>query len=116
MSKERALRIAERYGLAQKVRELENAILAIDHVKSVEFDLDGWLDNIRQVIIIFGYDVPVHSPDYFEAKRDMLQRCLQVTLAHGLLPSGDRIEDYGAHYYIVRNFGPTWQIKKSKGE
>lgn len=62
------------------------------------------------------YDIPVNAPDYFTVRKDMLQEVLAVTREHGLNPSGDGIEDYGKHFYIVRNCDKSWveAAKQSK--
>lgn len=49
-------RIAERYGITEKCASLERDLLGIDGVTSVEFDLNGFLDDIHQVIVLVGYD------------------------------------------------------------
>ena len=47
-------RIAERYGITEKCASLERDLLSIDGVTSVEFDLNGFLDDIHQVIVLVG--------------------------------------------------------------
>lgn len=49
-------RIAERYGITDKCASLEQDLMNIDGVTSVEFDLNGFLDDIHQVIVLVGYD------------------------------------------------------------
>ena len=49
-------RIAERYGITEKCASLERDLLGIDGVTGVEFDLNGFLDDIHQVIVLVGYD------------------------------------------------------------
>ena len=80
-------RIAERYGITEKCASLERDLLGIDGVTGVEFDLNGFLDDIHQVIV----DV------------------VNTACLHGLEESGDRIEDYGEHLYLVFNCGPSWR-------
>lgn len=48
-------RIAERYGITEKCASLERDLLGIDGVTGVEFDLNGFLDDIHQVIVLVGY-------------------------------------------------------------
>ena len=40
-------RIAERYGITDKCASLEQDLMNIDGVTSVEFDLNGFLDDIH---------------------------------------------------------------------
>ena len=104
--------IANQFGLYDRIKSLEDALLAVDGVVEVEFDLCGFLDNIRQVIIIPKYNIPVKLENYYEVRRQHLNNILKVTRDFGLLPSGDRIEDYGEHWYIVRDCDESWKIDK----
>lgn len=109
--KEREYNTAKRFGVLERMEELESALLNIDHVVSVDFDIDGFWDNIRQVILVPEYDVPVNLPNYYEVRRVILNRIIDVAHHFGLRQSGDAIEDYGRHFYIVRNCDDTWKIK-----
>ena len=107
--RERDRLTAERFGIFDRVEALEQALLQIDRVVGVEFDLDGFYSDIFQVIVVPEYDIPVTTPDYFDVRQKMLHEVLSVTREHGLMPSGDSIEDYGKHYYIVRNCDKSWK-------
>ena len=100
---------AERFGVLEKLESLEQELLKVDHVVGVEFDLDGFYSDIFQVIVIPEYDIPLNTPDYFAVRKAMLQEVLAITRDHGLNPSGDSIEDYGKHYYIVRQCDSSWK-------
>lgn len=82
-------RIAERYGITEKCASLERDLLSIDGVTSVEFDLNGFLDDIHQVIVLVGYDFHIVTRKLRLAVDVVNTACL-----HGLEESGDRIEDY----------------------
>lgn len=97
-------RIAERHGITEKCASLERDLLGIDGVTSVEFDLNGFLDDIHQVIVLVGYDFHVVTRKLRLAVDVVNTACL-----HGLEESGDRIEDYGEHLYLVFNCGPSWR-------
>lgn len=107
--RERDRQTAERFGILERVEDLERELLKVDHVVGVEFDLDGFYSDIYQVIVLPEYDIPVNTPDYFDVRHAMLQEVLAITREHGLNPSGDSIEDYGKHYYIVRNCDNSWK-------
>lgn len=98
--------IAERYGITEKCASLERDLLGIDGVTSVEFDLNGFLDDIHQVIILVGYDYRIVT-----RKLRLAVDVLNTAHLHGLEESGDRIEDYGEHLYLVFNCGPSWMKK-----
>lgn len=81
-------RIAERYGITEKCASLERDLLSIDGVTSVEFDLNGFLNDIHQVIVLVGYDFHIVTRKLRLAVDVVNTACL-----HGLEESGDRIED-----------------------
>lgn len=91
-----------------RLANLERELHKIDGVVEVEFDLDGFLDKIWHVILLVKYDIPVNQQDYFALKRANLAAILKVCKDYDLFQSGDVIEDYGEHWYIVRNCGVSW--------
>lgn len=105
---DRTVNTAKHFGILERVDELHKKLLEIDHVVDVEFDLDGFWDNINQVIILAKYDIPVSLSNYYDVFRETLDKIFEVTTSFGLLPSGDRIEDYGEHFYIVRDCDKSW--------
>ena len=104
----REAEVAKRFGIYDRVKALEDALLEVDGVVEVEFDLDGFWDDMRCVILVIKYDIPVKLPNYFEVRRAHLDSILKVCRDFGLRPSGDRIEDYGEHWYIVRDCDKSW--------
>ena len=102
-------RIAERYGITDKCASLEQDLMNIDGVTSVEFDLNGFLDDIHQVIALVGYDYHKIRSTWSLAGK-VLEKAL---LYHDLNDSGDLIEDYGEHLYFVFYCGQSW-LKKGK--
>ena len=109
--REREINTARHFGFLDRMEQLEGKLLEIDHVVSVDFDIDGFWSNIRQVIIIPQYDIPVRLPDYYAVRRRMLTEIIDMARSFGLIPSGDSIEDYGEHFYIVRDCDGSWVIK-----
>lgn len=103
MLNEREQRTADRFGITEKVESFETDLLTIPGVVKVEFDLDGFYDNLHQLIFLPKYDIPVSAPDYFVQRRELLSSVLETAKKHGLTRTGDRIEDYGQHFYIVCN-------------
>lgn len=108
--RDREQRTADAFGIAYRVEELKRDLIAVDGVVDVEFDLDGFWDNMGQVIILPEYSIPVQLEDYYQRRREMIIRIMEVCANHGLTRSGDRIEDYGEHLYIVTNCG--WPVKQ----
>lgn len=99
-------RIAERYGITEKCASLERDLLSIDGVTGVEFDLNGFLDGIHQVIALVGYDY--RKVRRWSVAGKIVEKAL---LYHDLNDSGDLIQDYGEHLYLVFNCGPSWPKK-----
>lgn len=108
--REREQQTADAFGITYRVEELKRDLLAVDGVVDVEFDLDGFWDNMGQIIFLPKYSIPVQSEDYYQRRRVMIASILAVCTRHGLTRSGDRIEDYGEHLYIVTNCG--WPVKE----
>ena len=110
---ERDIQIAEKFGILEKMRKLEADLLGIERVVKVEFDLNGWLNynrTINHVIIIPKYDVPMDLPwdDYWAAREQIVNGVCDIAAKYDLYDSGDRIEDMGQHFYIVRSCGQSW--------
>jgi len=94
------------FGFDEELERLEKDLLSVKYVQSVDFDIDGFYDNINYIITIFKYAIPVTLKNYFEVRRTMLKEVLVIMGKHGLSKTGDAIEDYGEHYYIVRSYNP----------
>lgn len=112
MKNDRHAETARMFGVVGKCEALEAELLSLPCVESVEFDLDGLYDNIWQAALLIGYKVPVMSARYFEEKKELVRNVVKTLLKHGLNSSGDTIEDYGAHLYLVRDCGPGWRDAK----
>lgn len=110
MKQDRHAETAQRFNIKGKCERLETALLAIPEVTEVEFDLDGFYDHLQQVIFLTKYSLDPAREDYFTARREMLTRIAKVAETHGLTPSGDRVEDYGEHFYFVRSCDSSWNL------
>lgn len=96
---EREQRTAEQFGITEQIELLKQELLTVNGVVDVEFDLDGFWSDIKQVIIIPKYQIPFAN--FYDDRRAMLTGILAIANKHNLRLTGDRIEDYGAHLYIV---------------
>ena len=92
-------RTAEQHGILPLIEKLQADLLAIEGVEDVDFDLDGFWSNIPYVIFLPKYNIS--GDDYFKQRRILLNRILQEAAKFGLFRTGDSIEDYGEHFYIV---------------
>lgn len=109
MYDKRAEQRAIRCGILDRMQALENDLLKIDGISDIDFDIDTYGDyDVSHVILVPRYTVDVERPDYYDARRAQLHQVLDVCEKHDLHSSGDRIEDYGHHWYIVRTCGQSW--------
>lgn len=101
---------ADRFGILDRLTAFEQALLTIPGVtgSDVDMDLNGWYDSIRQVIIIPGYRIDAHGAAWFQQRREMISKITQTAAAHGLRRTGDPLEDYGEHLYMVYACNDTW--------
>ena len=109
MYDKKAERQAAQFGILDRMISLEEDLLKIEGVSDIDFDIDNY-EECQQVILIPRYDVPRGggTGSYYRNRAKQLAEIIQVCENHGLLNSGDRIEDYGEHWYIVRNCGIGW--------
>lgn len=99
MLRDRQIRTAEQFGILPLVEKLQADLMALEGVEDVDFDLDGFWDNIPYVIILPKYSIT--GEDYFKRRRVLLTKILQEAEINGLYRTEDTIEDYGEHFYIV---------------
>ena len=118
MFDKRAERIARECGILDRMEALEAELMKIEGIVEVPFDLDNYGDSgMYQVILVPKYDIDVRREDYFEARRQQRQAIIETCLRHDLWSTGDRIEDYGEHWYMVRRCGDTWpHVERDFGE
>lgn len=106
--------IARDFGFLERVEALEKSLLAIPGVlpdtsePGICFDLTSWQSGIRYVIIIPGYGISVDQGDYYDERKRIIQAILATANQFGLARTEDRLEDYGAHFYIVFRCDDTW--------
>lgn len=99
MLNERNRKTAEVYSILPVVEKLQADLMALDGVEDVDFDLDGFWSNIPYVIFLPKYNIT--GDDFFKRRRVLLTKILQEAESNGLFLTGDSIEDYGEHFYIV---------------
>jgi hypothetical protein len=113
--------LAERFSITDAMNKLHTDLLSLDGVVDVQYDLDGYLDDIFQVIIIAKYDIPVNH-SYYEKYSSVKKSILSAIKKNGLKRTPDTLEDYGEHFYIVtepakgseNKWLPTQAAKKEK--
>ena len=111
----RDIKTAEQFGILERCKAFEADLLKIKDIvpdkfdDGIPFDLDGFLSNIFQVIIVPQYDIRADRDDYWEARQHLRESVVALAEKYDLYPSGDRIEDQGAHFYFVFRCGKTWR-------
>ena len=111
---ERTKRIIERCHLTEKIEKLTGDLLKIPGAVQIEYDLDGFLDAIPQVICLVKYDIPVTAENYFDLRSNLRREVISVAREHGLRKSEDTIEDYGEHFYFVFYHDESWRFNICK--
>lgn len=106
---ERTKKTAEKFNIYDKVINLKQNILKIKYATSVKFDLDGFYDNLNQVIFVVGYDIDVCLSNYFEIRKNFIKKIIDAAKQAGLTRTQDRIEDYGSHFYLVFKCNDKWR-------
>lgn len=99
--------IAAKYGITVNCEKLERELLKINGVTGVEFDLNGFLDDLDEVIILVGYDWRMR---YF---LKLALEILKIAEQNDLHETEDRIENYGEHLYFVLRCGKSWKAKEA---
>ena len=99
--KDRVLKTAERFGITKRIESITADLLAIPYVTDVDFDLDGFYDDLNEVIILPRYDIPIQSETYCKDLSNVAMSVIEAAKAHGLARTLDKIEDYGRDLYIV---------------
>ena len=108
--KNRTLKTATEFNILDKIQKLEKELLCIDRVTEVDFDLDGFYDNIGQVIFLTKYDIPATTENYWHIRQKLLVEIVMVAKDNGLTRTEDSIEDYGTWFYFVFKHDKTWKL------
>ncbi len=109
MFDKRAEGIARERGILDRMEALEADLMKIEGIVEIPVDLDNYGDSgLYQVILVPKYDIDVSREDYFETRKQQRKEIIETCMKHDLWPTGDRIEDYGEHWYFVRQCGKTW--------
>lgn len=105
---------ANRFGILERCRAFEKALLGIEDIvpdksdDGIPFDLSGFLSDIPHVIIVPRYGIRADRDDYWEARKRLKERVIALAKEYDLYRTGDRIEDYGEHFYFVFCCGKVW--------
>lgn len=101
---ERQRKTAEHFGLTEKIKKLQSDLLKIEYIEDVDFDLDGYYDDINEVIFLTKFNIPASAENYYSLRRKMTEEVLETANKNGLRKTQDRIEDYGEWLYFVTEY------------
>lgn len=104
---------AQRFHILERLNKLETDLMEIIGVVSVEFDLDGFYDDLNQVIFLTKYDIPVSDKTYFVKRKALKDAIIETANRNGLVRTEDKVEDYGEHFYFVFD-SSNWNKEKSE--
>ena len=110
MMDEKTRRTAERFDIIDKVEKLQKELLQIDGVIDVEFDIDGFYDNIGDFIFLTKYDIPVTLENYFEVRKRLKQNVIEVAKNNGLRRSGGW--NRGSRNMVLLCIFARWNMEK----
>lgn len=108
-------KIAAQFGILERCKAFESDLLKIKDIAfsksedGVPFDMTSFLSDIPHVIIVPEYDIRADRDDYWDARSQLKKAVIELAAKYDLHPSGDRIEDYGKHFYFVFRCGKTWR-------
>lgn len=121
--RKRDIKIAEQFSILDRCIAFENDLLKIKDIvpdefdDGIPFDLTGWYDSdLNHVIIVPKYDIGANRADYWEARKALREGVVELAAKYDLHRTGDRIEDYGAHFYFVFVCGKSWSINTIEQE
>ena len=93
MKKDRHFETAKKYNILKQVENLEQGLLKIPGVAEVEFDLDGFYDDMNQVICLIKYEITANPIDeYFKLRQELKTSVLDIAKLYGLTKTEDLID------------------------
>lgn len=113
MLRQRELETAIQFDIVEKIEKLKADLLQVDAVTEVEFDLDGFYDNMNQIIFLTKYNISKcpEMEKYYDKRRLLIRNVISVANENDLRRTEDSIEDYGEHFYFVMKCGKEWKTK-----
>ena len=114
MLDERQRKTSERFGLTEKIEKLQRELLEIEYIEDVDFDLDGFFDNINEVIFLTKYNIPGSVENYYRLLHRMIKEILETAYENDLKRTEDRIEDYGTWLYFVTKYQTPPDSRKER--
>jgi len=108
------INIAEWFGIDKKVSALVDKLNTMPNVESIDFDLNGYLDRIYEVILIITFRETPESKEmgFYKAKDKFLKDVLKKCKSLGLKRTSDRIEEYGDYSYYIVFDSSSWNADR----
>ena len=101
--------LAKRFGILNRMEKLDADLSRISNIVHVEYDVRDY-EDLKLIIIVpkYNFDQYHDMNELYWARMKQLSAISEVCKNHGLYTTGDSIEDYGEHWYIVRKCDHTW--------
>jgi hypothetical protein len=105
---------AKKLNILSKLEALSDELIVLENVTDVEFDLNELLSGIPHIIVLVSFEYEksangyANAGAYFDTRTDVSGNATLILRKHGLMPSGDAIEDYGNELYFVRRCTKDW--------
>ena len=98
----------DKFGVLDKMERLERTLLAVPGVKSLEYDLNGFYDDLNEVIFLAEFDPQISIRSKYALKTEIAK----AAKACGLERTGDAVEDFGSYLYFVTDC-TAWEPNKA---
>lgn len=112
--------MTDRYGITELLRDFNAALLATPDVLEVEYDLNGFYDDMHQVIVLIKYvdsggrgiQPSLSCEDWTTRRTSLVENVYELAKKYGLTRTEDRLEDYGTWFYMVFHSDDRWESTK----
>lgn len=108
--------IANKFGITDNLNKLTNDLMNLEYVTNVEYDLDGYYDNMNAPITLVSFDINVKDKEYditnyLSAKTQLIKQILAVMKNNGVNVEVKEFEDNDTYFYIVA-YSTNWNTEK----
>lgn len=105
--------LAIKYNIKDNLDKLTSDLMNIQNVTKVEYDLDGYLDNINAPITLVHYDIAEKesASEYIDAEKELKEQVLSVMKENGVNVELEEFENNDTYFYIVA-YSTNWNTDK----
>lgn len=116
--REREIKAAQQCGVLERCMAFENDLLKIKDIVPDNHDNGVFVEftdygDVKHIIICPKYSIRADREDYWDARGALRVSVVELAEKYDLHRTGDRIEDYGAHFYFVFSCGKSWNTPQT---